>query len=554
MHVLLVEDNPGDARLLMDAAADAGVPLEFVCCRRLSDAIAALKENSFDVALTDLGLPDSAGLETVERLRAAAPTLPIVVLTGVGYAGDYSLEMIRAGADDYLTKGQVGPDALGRSLRHAVERKRFALRAETAAREQMRMIETLHRIGTMVASELDVSALVQTVTDEATALTGAAFGAFFYNVLNEHGESYMLYTLSGVPREAFSSFPMPRNTQIFDVTFRGTGVLRSDDITADPRYGKNEPYNGMPKGHLPVRSYLAVPVISRTGEVLGGLFFGHPEVGVFSEHHEQIIVGIAGWAAVAMDNARLYEAEHRAREEAEQANRAKSDFLATMSHELRTPLNAMIGYTDLWLLGLPAKLPEPMVEQVDRVRLSAQHLLQLIEEILTFSRIEAAQETVQIERTTVRQVIQAAASVVEPLAVRKGLAFHVDLPQTDVEMLTDERKCRQILINLLSNATKFTSSGSIRLAASVEAGMLTARVIDTGDGVSAENLERIFEPFFQAGHTNTDRPGGTGLGLAVSRRLAGMLGGELTLTSELGVGSEFALRIPLSAPVPVAEG
>src|SRR3569623_2963189 len=157
----------------------------------------------------------------------------------------------------------------------------------------------LYRTGASLARETDLHVLVQTVTDAGVALTGAQFGAFIYNVTDPAGESYMLYSLSGVPREAFSKFPMPRNTAIFGPTFAGEGIVRSDDITRDPRYGKNAPYHGMPAGHLPVRSYLAVPVVSRSGAVIGGLFFGHSEVGVFDERSARSLSGLAGAAAVA---------------------------------------------------------------------------------------------------------------------------------------------------------------------------------------------------------------------------------------------------------------
>ncbi|HYI14942.1 MAG TPA: GAF domain-containing protein, partial [Thermomicrobiales bacterium] len=173
-------------------------------------------------------------------------------------------------------------------------------------REETRVSESLHRVGVQLAAELDTQRLVQIVTDEATGLTGAEFGAFFYNVINDEGESYTLYTISGVDPAAFAAFPMPRNTQIFGPTFRGEGVLRIDDVTQDARYGNNPPYHGMPPGHLPVRSYLAVPVISRGGDVLGGLFFGHTRAGMFTERAERLAVGIASQAAIAIDNARLY--------------------------------------------------------------------------------------------------------------------------------------------------------------------------------------------------------------------------------------------------------
>ena len=164
-----------------------------------------------------------------------------------------------------------------------------------------------------VAGRLDLDAVVQRITDAATSLTGAQFGAFFYNVLRADGEAYTLYTISGVPREHFSKFPMPRNTHVFAPTFAGTGIVRSANILKDPRYGKNAPYHGMPAGHLPVVSYLAVPVKSRTGEVLGGLFFGHPDEGVFGETEEKITEALAGHAAVALDNVRLYESLERDR-------------------------------------------------------------------------------------------------------------------------------------------------------------------------------------------------------------------------------------------------
>ena len=160
----------------------------------------------------------------------------------------------------------------------------------------------------VVSAELDLHKLVQTVTDAATELSNAQFGAFFYNLIDAAGESYTLYTISGVPREAFERFPMPRNTAVFAPTFSGSGVLRSGNIRKDARYGHNAPYHGMPRGHLPVVSYLAVPVVSRSGEVLGGLFFGHEDENVFTENEEQIVVALAAQAAVGIDNARLYEA------------------------------------------------------------------------------------------------------------------------------------------------------------------------------------------------------------------------------------------------------
>ncbi len=196
-------------------------------------------------------------------------------------------------------------------------------RDERAAAEQAQSLQVLNTTGAALAAELDLDNIVQLVTDAGVRIAGAQFGAFFYNLLDERGESYMLYALSGADRSEFDKFPMPRNTAIFGPTFTGEGVVRSDDITKDARYGRNAPRQGMPDGHLPVRSYLAVPVLSRAGGVLGGLFFGHQDAGVFNEGAENLVKGIAGQAAIAIDNARLYQAaqteiDQRRRVEAQQ--------------------------------------------------------------------------------------------------------------------------------------------------------------------------------------------------------------------------------------------
>ena len=172
-------------------------------------------------------------------------------------------------------------------------------------------MELLNKTGTSIAAQLDLQTLLQTVTDAGTQLSGAKFGAFFYTSKDVNGGVFTLYTLSGAPREAFDKFGHPRATPLFGPTFEGKPPVRCDDVLQDPRYGKMPPHHGMPKGHLPVRSYLAVPVVSRSGEVFGGLFFGHPEPRVFTERAERIIVGVAAQAAIAIDNARLYEAAQK---------------------------------------------------------------------------------------------------------------------------------------------------------------------------------------------------------------------------------------------------
>ena len=185
------------------------------------------------------------------------------------------------------------------------------------------VFELLYEASKLITSEIELQNVVQKVTDIGTELAGAQFGAFFYSVTNQNGESLVLYTISGVAREAFSKFPMPRNTKIFEPTFTAAGTVRYDDVTQQPHYGQNPPYQGMPKGHLPVRSYMAVPVVSPfTKEAIGGLFFGHPEPGIFTAESEELVEGIAVQAAIAITNARLFEEkkynEARLKEQREQ--------------------------------------------------------------------------------------------------------------------------------------------------------------------------------------------------------------------------------------------
>jgi GAF domain-containing protein len=181
-------------------------------------------------------------------------------------------------------------------------------RAESALDTRAHRLSMLNRVARTLSSDMDLQQIVQAVTDRATELTGAKFGAFFYNVTETDGERYLLYTLSGAPRAAFDGFGLPRNTALFGPTFRGETVVRCDDVRKDRRYGLSPPHYGMPKGHLPVVSYLAVPVISRSGEVHGGLFFAHDKPGVFTAEAEELVTGIAAHAAVAIDNARLLQA------------------------------------------------------------------------------------------------------------------------------------------------------------------------------------------------------------------------------------------------------
>ena len=440
-------------------------------------------------------------------------------------------------------------------------------RAAAALQEQKEIIETIQGLGQLLSAELNLQKLVQAVTDAATELTGAGFGAFFYNVINEEGGSYMLYSLSGVPREAFADFPMPRATELFGPTFRGEGTIRIDEVKKDPRYGKSMPYHGMPPGHLPVNSYLAIPVISRSGEVLGGLFFGHSEPAVFSERHERIVEGIAAQAAIAMDNARLYEgarqsireremllaSEQEARRQAEIASRTKDDFLGLLSHELRTPLNAILGWTRMLSTGsLSEEFVAKAVETIDR---NAKLQSRLIEDMLDVSRIISGKLRLDAQPIDLTTVINSSVDTLRPAADAKSIRVYVTLDFGAGNVLGDPVRLQQVTWNLLSNAIKFTPrGGSIRVSLERVNSHIELTVSDSGSGIDEDFLPYVFDRFRQADSTSSKKHGGLGLGLSIVRHLVELHGGTVEAANRADEsGAIFTVRLPVMVLRPQTE-
>jgi signal transduction histidine kinase len=413
-------------------------------------------------------------------------------------------------------------------------------RSEDALQEEARIIETLHHVGSIVAAELDLEAIVRAVTDAATELSGAQFGAFFYNAVNEQGESYMLYTLSGVPREAFERFPLPRNTELFVPTFRGQGTVRLDDVIRDARYGKSAPYYGMPAGHLPVRSYLAVPVVSRSGEVLGGLFFGHPEPGVFTERAERLVVGIAAQAAVAIDNARLYA-------QAREAASAREQFLSIAAHELKTPLTTVKG--SVQLLGRRLRQAdlhdERILRLINQLERESERMETLVADLLDAARIQQGRLNLRTERVDLADLARQAIERFEEAPERTARHRLVLDAPSPVEGAWDPAMLDQMLTNLVSNGLRYSPDGgevAIRVRAADAYAELS--VSDHGIGISPDELPTVFQPFVR-GASARQSVRGTGLGLHITARIVERHGGTISVESTPGAGSTFIVQLPL---------
>jgi signal transduction histidine kinase/DNA-binding response OmpR family regulator len=548
-------------------------------------ALGTLRESRPDLLITDVMMPRLDGFGLLRKIRRDPALQDLCVIMLSARSGEEArVEGLDAGADDYLVKPFSARELMAR-VDSCLAMNKLRRTAAAALRDEARLLQTLNRTGGHLAGELDLERIVQMVTDAGVDLTGAAFGAFFYNVENDAGGSYTLYTLSGVERAAFERFAMPRNTAVFAPTFAGQGIVRSDDITQDPRYGHNAPHRGMPEGHLPVRSYLAVPVTGRTGEVMGGLFFGHPEQGIFSERHERLMSGIAAQAAIAIDNGRLYLAAQR---EIGQRTRAEAD-LQQLNEQLESRVAREIQVrrqTELSLLQ--AQKMESIGQLTGGVAHDFNNLLQVISgnlQLLTreVAGNERAEARVQNALTGVSRGAKLAAQLLafgrrqplEPKVVnigrfvrgmddllRRSLGEEIEIETTVSGGLwntfADPGQIENALLNLAINA-RDAMNGRGKLTIEVGNAFLNddytlahpdvspgqyvlLAVTDTGTGIAPDILDKVFEPFF----TTKAEGRGTGLGLSMVYGFAKQSGGHVKLYSEPGMGTTVKLYLPRS--------
>ena len=538
-RIILADDN-ADMR---EYVARLLATHEVIAVADGAQAVAEALAQPPDLVLTDVMMPGLDGFGLLKALRAdpATATVPVIMLSA--RAGEEaSLEGRSAGADDYLVKPFSARELLARVEAQLALRR---VRHEALEREQVLRTEaeTLNAMAEQLTGELDLEALVQKVTDAATTLTGAKFGAFFYNVVNSKGEAYQLYTLSGAPREAFEKFGMPRNTPIFAPTFRGEAAVRIDDVKQDARYGTMSPHHGQPNGHLPVTSYLAVPVKTREGEVLGGLFFGHPDAGVFTDHAERLAIGIAALAAVAMDNARLYQALR-------DADRRKDEFLATLAHELRNPLAPLrTGVELLQRLAPEHQALAPICRMMER---QLGHIVRLIDDLLDLSRISLGKVTLQKAPLELAKAVQSAVEASRPILEARKHRLSVSMPPDTAWVDADATRLAQVFSNLLHNAAKFTAPGGlIEVHVEQSEHQVELSVKDNGIGVPEPMLERIFEMFSQIEDPMHKTQPGLGIGLTLVRQLVELHGGTVRAESEgAGQGSTFRVLLPLLAHAP----
>ncbi len=517
-----------------------------------------------DAAARSMGLDHAEDLLQLGRDRAIAPfqifdqdhnPFPLDRLPGrmVLHGADASEELLcflRAGVP-----GERWSVVRARPLRNAEGRVTHAVNIwhdvtervvnERAARDDAVRLRFLSEAGRILASSLDYETTLRSVA--ALVVENLAEWCTIH-VVDNAGQVVQLEVAHSDPariafaRELEERYPADRNAPrgVFQVIRTGQPELYS---RIDPQLIEQAATDAEHRRmllELNLGSAMIVPLLTH-GRVLGAITMltsaqsGREYTTTDLEFAEEL----ARRAALAIVNAELYAAS-------QDANRVKADFLAVMSHELRTPLTAILGYTELLDGGVVGQLEEKQRHHLGRIRASAWHLLQIIEEILSFARLEAGRTEIRPEPVFPKDIINDAAALVQPAVTEKGLTLTVEV-QTSAPVLLDRGKVRQILVNLLSNAVKFTERGEIRLTFSRDGSSLIFIVADTGVGIRAEDLDSIFEPFRQLEHATTRSSGGTGLGLTVTRRLTELLGGRIAVTSTPGQGTTFTITLPAVA-------
>ncbi|MFC7526997.1 ATP-binding protein [Parapedobacter sp. GCM10030251] len=395
-------------------------------------------------------------------------------------------------------------------------------------------VEILNTMGKLVSESLDIEEILQRVIDASAKIVGAAFGVFFYNRLNEHGASDTLFTYSGGPPEAIEKVGMSHNSDFFSPAFSLEENVRSADITKDPRYECYSSHHVMAKFQLPLVSCLAVPVISKSGYVIGRLLYGHPETGRFTEEHEKLIVGIATQASVALENAELYE-------EIRYLNAKKDEFIGLASHELKTPITSLMGFLQIISKRMiDQDINKPFVDKAlnQTIKLSA-----LVGDLLDVTKIESGQLPLSYSSFDLVVLVRDLIEQTQYSFRSHYIAFYSE--KASFTISGDKERLEQVIINLLNNAIKYSPGADlINVSLSGDACQAIVRIQDFGMGIAPEQQERIFSRFYRAEGVDA-HISGLGIGLYISNEIISRHKGRLTVESRIGKGSVFVVKIPV---------
>ncbi|WP_296942844.1 ATP-binding protein [uncultured Massilia sp.] len=433
------------------------------------------------------------------------------------------------------------------------------VRAEHLLREETRVLELMKSASETLASTIDFGPLMQAITDAATQLTGAEAGAFFYDGADDNGDACLLHTSSGPRGAAFAGLDavlagQPRNA---------AAAVRSDDIQADPRYGAMAAHLDGGPGQAPLRSWLAAPVVSRAGEPIGWLVFGHAKAAMFGARIEELVGAFAVQAAIAIDNARLYgmaqrsaqerdqllASERAARSEAERHNKMKDEFLAMLAHELRNPLAPITSAAQL--LRLPEVNEGLRLKASNIISRQVRHMTELVDDLLDVSRVTRGLVKLENEILDLNKVAMAAVEQARPHIEERLHALSVELPPDPVPVEGDRTRLIQVLVNLLNNSAKYTPQGGrITIAVVDDGSAAEVCVRDNGSGIDAQLLPHVFDLFTQADRAPDRSQGGLGIGLALVKSIVRMHNGRVAAHS---AGAQQGTTMTVTLPLADAE-
>jgi signal transduction histidine kinase/CHASE3 domain sensor protein len=426
----------------------------------------------------------------------------------------------------------------------AIENARLFDEVQARTRELARSVEELRALGEVsqaVNSTLELSTVLKSIAAHAVTLAGADAGVFC--AWDEGAQAFHLAATHALD-EAVVQALTERPVRLGEAAIGRAGLERRavqiPDIDREPGYTL---YDVIRRPGY--RALLAVPLL-REDSLVGGLVLCRKTPGAFAPETVGLVQTLANQSVLAIENAELFDEIEQKSRELEAASRHKSEFLANMSHELRTPLNAVLGYAELIQDGIYGEVPAKMADVLERIQQNGRHLLGLINDVLDLSKIEAGQLALAPADYSMRELVLDVVSATEALAAEKKLALEVDVAADLPRGRGDERRLTQVLLNLVSNAIKFTEVGSVSIRAKVEDSSFLVTVSDTGVGIAEGDRERIFEEFQQVDSSSTRKKGGTGLGLAIARRIVELHGGRIWIESTPGQGSTFAFTLPLS--------
>ena len=427
------------------------------------------------------------------------------------------------------------------AIRNANLMQQLDLRTRELGRS-VDQLKGLSKVGETVSSSLDLHEVLSTIVKHAVELSGTEGGSIFE--FNDELQEFQIRTAYGTSEELLDALRATKvglhDTLVGRAASTGTSLAVADIGRAPPDAHLNE------LARAGWRSMLAVPLV-RENRILGALVVRRRSTGEFSAQITELLETFASQSALAIHNARLFQELALKSHELEVASRHKSEFLASMSHELRTPLNAVIGFSEVLLDRLFGELNDKQEEYLEDIRGSGRHLLELLNEILDLSKVEAGKMELELGNTSVREALEHGVAMVRERASRRGLSLDVVIdPDIDV-VVADPLRLKQVILNLLTNAVKFTPTGGrVEVRARRVDGEIHVSVEDSGIGIAEDDLERIFESFQQGPRSVSGAAEGTGLGLTLSKRIVELHGGRLWVESRLGHGSTFTFAIPAS--------